>query len=148
MLINNNLVQSATTLYDFKFAKNSPNGKLSKILIENPKSTIQVGDSEGVSGDYPFFTSGETINEWRNYLVDGINCFLSTGGNASIKAYYGKATYSTDTWCITGKGEYSAYLYFYLKSNLINPKTTKLFLNVNARPRYFTHIIIINIILF
>ena len=114
--INNNLVQSATTLYDFKFAKNSPNGKLSKILIENPKSTIQVGDSEGVSGDYPFFTSGETINEWRNYLVDGINCFLSTGGNASIKAYYGKATYSTDTWCITGKGEYSAYLYFYLKS--------------------------------
>ena len=114
--INNNLVQSATTLYDFRFATKSSNGKLSKILMENPKSTIQVGDSEGISGDYPFFTSGETINEWGNYLVDGINCFLSTGGNASIKAYYGKATYSTDTWCITGKGEYSAYLYFYLKS--------------------------------
>ena len=116
MLINNNLVQSATTLYDFMFAKKSANGKLSKILIESPKSTIQVGDSEGVLGDYPFFTSGETINEWTSYLVDGINCFLSTGGNASIKVYYGKASYSTDTWCITDKGEYSAYLYFYLKS--------------------------------
>ena len=114
--INNNLVQSATTLYDFMFAKKSANGKLSKILIESPKSTIQVGDSEGVLGDYPFFTSGETINEWTSYLVDGINCFLSTGGNASIKVYYGKASYSTDTWCITDKGEYSAYLYFYLKS--------------------------------
>ena len=116
MLINNNLVQYATTLYDFKFAKKSSNGKLSKILIENPKSTIQVGDSEDVLGDYPFFTSGETINEWTSYLVDGINCFLSTGGNASIKAYCGKASYSTDTWCISGKGVYSAYLYFYLKS--------------------------------
>ena len=109
-------MQVATTLFDYSFAKRKPNGKLSEIVEEKVKSTIQVGDTEGISGDYPFFTSGETINEWQNYLVDGINCFLSTGGNASIKVYDGKASYSTDTWCITGKGKYSAYLYFYLKS--------------------------------
>ena len=114
--INNNLLQVATTLFDYSFAKRNPNGTLGEIIEEKAKSTIQVGDTEGVSGDYPFFTSGETINEWQEYLVDGINCFLSTGGNASIKVYDGKASYSTDTWCIAGKGKYSAYLYFYLKS--------------------------------
>ena len=114
--INNNLVQLATTLYDYTFAKRIPNGKLAEIVVENPKSTIQVGDTDGISGEYPFFTSGETINEWKSYLVDGINCYLSTGGNASIKVFDGKASYSTDTWCISGKENYSAYLYFYLKS--------------------------------
>lgn len=29
---------------------------------------------------------------------------------------YGKAAYSTDTWCVCGKGEYSFYLFCYLKS--------------------------------
>lgn len=114
--INNNLQQVATTLYDFLFAKKQPNGKLSDILLENEKSTIQVGSSDNICGNYPFFTSGETINEWQDYFVDGINCYLSTGGNASIKVYAGKAAYSTDTWCIYGKENYSSYLYFYLKS--------------------------------
>jgi len=114
--VNNNLLQIATTMFDYLFARQKPNGKLSEIVEEHSKSTVQVGDSEGVIGDYPFFTSGETINEWATYMVDGINCFLSTGGNASVKVFSGKAAYSTDTWCISGKGKYSAYLYFYLKS--------------------------------
>ena len=114
--INNNLLQVATTLFDYSFAKKKTNGKLADIVLENLKSTIQVGNSDGITGKYPFFTSGETINEWTNYLVDGINCYISTGGNASIKVYDGKAAYSTDTWCIYGKDNYSSYLYFYLKS--------------------------------
>lgn len=114
--INNNLLQIATSLFDYSFAKRKPNGKLSDIVLENPKSSIQVNNSDGVVGEYPFFTSGETINEWNSYLVDDINCYLSTGGNATIKVYDGKAAYSTDTWCIHGKDNYSSYLYFYLKS--------------------------------
>lgn len=98
------------------FATKKPNGILRDILCENAKSTIQVNDSAGVLGDYPFFTSGEAINEWKTALVDGMNCYLSTGGNATIKGYYGKAAYSTDTWCVCGKGDYSFYLYCYLES--------------------------------
>lgn len=98
------------------FATKKPNGIISDILCEHAKSTIQVSDSADVSGDYPFFTSGETVKEWKTALVDGMNCYLSTGGNATIKGYYGKAAYSTDTWCVFGKGDYSFYLYSYLKS--------------------------------
>lgn len=114
--INDNLEQVIKSCFDFMFATKNPNGIINDILCEHPKSTIQVNDSVGVSGDYPFFTSGETVNEWQTALVDGMNCYLSTGGNATIKGYYGKAAYSTDTWCVFGKGEYSFYLYSYLKS--------------------------------
>jgi type I restriction enzyme S subunit len=114
--INDNLQQMVYQTYMHMFFGKKPNGLFKDFLVENEKSRIPVGDAKGKQGMYPFFTSGETINEWQNYLVEGINCFLSTGGNASIKVYDGKASYSTDTWCITGKGKYSAYLYFYLKS--------------------------------
>lgn len=115
-IINDNLAQVVKCCFDYMFATQKPNGILRDILCENAKSTIQVNDSAGVLGDYPFFTSGEAINEWKTALVDGMNCYLSTGGNASIKGYYGKAAYSTDTWCVYGKGNYSFYLYCYLKS--------------------------------
>lgn len=98
------------------FAMKKPNGQIKDILCEKPKSTIQVSNSEGISGDYPFFTSGEAINEWKTPLVEGMNCYLSTGGNATIKGYYGQAAYSTDTWCICGTDNYSFYIYAYLKS--------------------------------
>ena len=114
--INDNLQQVIKSCFDFMFGTRKPNGIISDILQERPKSTIQVNDSTGVFGDYPFFTSGEAINEWQSALVDGMNCYLSTGGNATIKGYYGKAAYSTDTWCVCGKGEYSFYLFCYLKS--------------------------------
>ena len=115
-VINDNLQQVIKSCFDFMFATQKPNGIISDILQEHPKSTIQVNDSTGILGDYPFFTSGEAINEWQSALVDGMNCYLSTGGNATIKGYYGKAAYSTDTWCVCGKGEYSFYLFCYLKS--------------------------------
>lgn len=114
--INDNLQQVIKSCFDFMFATRKSNGIISDILQEHPKSTIQVNDSTGILGDYPFFTSGEAINEWQSALVDGMNCYLSTGGNATIKGYYGKAAYSTDTWCVCGKGEYSFYLFCYLKS--------------------------------
>lgn len=114
--LNDNLAQVVKCCFDYMFASKEPNGIVKDILREHAKSTIQVSDSEGVFGDYPFFTSGESVNEWQTSLVDGMNCYLSTGGNATIKGYYGKAAYSTDTWCVYGKGDYSYYLYCYLKS--------------------------------
>lgn len=114
--INDNLQQLATTFYDFWFTTKKPNNNLSSILLENMKSSVQANQVNDVSGDFSFFTSGDTIKENVTYLVDGLNCYMSTGGIATIKAYFGKASYSTDTWCIYGKGGYTAFLYFYLKS--------------------------------
>lgn len=114
--INDNLEQLSTAFYDFHFAKKSPNNELTKILLSRQKSTIQANQMDGINGEYPFFTSGETVSECNIYLTDGLNCYMSTGGAATIKAYFGRASYSTDTWCIYGSGDYSAYLFFYLKS--------------------------------
>ena len=60
--INDNLQQVIKSCFDFMFATRKPNGIISDILQEHPKSTIQVNDSTGVLGDYPFFTSGEAVS--------------------------------------------------------------------------------------
>ena len=85
------------------FYKKNTNGKISDLLIENGKSSIKVGEAKDINGDYPFFTSGEAILEWKEALVEGRNCFLNTGGNADVKFYVGGAAYSTDTWCISAR---------------------------------------------
>lgn len=85
--------------------------KIADILIENKKSKIQVNVAKE-KGKFPFFTSGERIIAYDDYLVDGFNIFLSTGGNPDIKAYKGKCAYSTDTWCVSAE-KYSYVLYYY-----------------------------------
>lgn len=92
------------------------NGRIGDILIENQKSTVQVGEAKDASGDFPFYTSGDVILRWPEPLVDGRNCFLNTGGNAGVKFYVGKAAYSTDTWCVTARDNLSDYLYLILDS--------------------------------
>ena len=114
--INNSLEDLAYTIFLHAFANKTANGAIGDILIENEKSKVKVGNAKDIKGEYPFFTSGESILEWNDYLVDGRNLFLNTGGNADVKFYVGKATYSTDTWCITSKNEMSDYLFLYLKS--------------------------------
>lgn len=114
--INDNLQQMAMITYMHLFFGKKCNGKLGDILIENPKSTIQVNEAKGKSGDYPFFTSGDAILRWTEPIVDGRNIFLNTGGNADIKFYIGKTAYSTDTWCITAKNDMEDYLYLLLNS--------------------------------
>lgn len=93
-----------------------PNSKLGDIIIENPKSTIQVGDARNTDGKIPFFTSGDAILRWSAALVSGRNCYLNTGGNADIKFYVGDSAYSTDTWCITASNDLVDYLYLFLNS--------------------------------
>ena len=107
----------AHTTFDY-FSKNNTKSNfvvLNDILVEKDKSKIQVNDVQDTSGFIPFFTSGETVLYTNQKLETGFNIFLSTGGNAKIQAYYGDASYSTDTWCITAKNNLQFYLYGYLK---------------------------------
>lgn len=114
--INDNLQQMSTATYMHLFYGKKGNGKLGDILIENPKSTIQVSEAKNKSGDFPFFTSGNTVLKWTEPIVDGRNILLNTGGNAGVKFYVGKIAYSTDTWCITAKEGMEDYLYLLLNS--------------------------------
>ena len=122
--INATLEAMAQTVYMHKFFRKPSNGKLGDVIVENPKSTIAVGAAKNFGGAFPFFTSGNAILSWHESLVDGRNIFLNTGGNASVKFYVGKASYSTDTWCITTEN-LSDYLYLLLK--VIEPELDKKF---------------------
>ena len=111
---NDNLQQMAYTEYMHMFYGKKPNGNLGDIIVKNPKSLIKVCDAKNVSGEIPFFTSGETILKWPEALVNGRNCYLNTGGNADVKFYVGGSAYSTDTWCITTENNLADYLYLLL----------------------------------
>ena len=115
-VVNDNLQQIAYATYMHTFFGRATNGKLGDIIVENEKSTVQVGEAKESTGNYPFFTSGDAILRWKNAIVSGRNCFLNTGGNSGVKFYVGDAAYSTDTWCITGKDVFSDYLYLLLES--------------------------------
>lgn len=114
--INNNLEELAYRIFLHDFANKIANGTIGDIIEENEKSKVKVGHAKDIKGEYPFFTSGESILEWNSYLVDGRNLFLNTGGNADVKFYVGKAAYSTDTGSITSKKGMADYLYLYLKT--------------------------------
>lgn len=98
--------------------------KLKNIIVENPKSKIKVSDVKN-DGEIPFFTSGTDILLTSESIVSGLNCYLNTGGNADVKYYYGEASYSTDTWCITAENETKYILPFVL--NKIKPSMDKVF---------------------
>ncbi len=113
--INELLHTIAYKIYEYYFKYKPKNAKLEQIIIENPKSNIMVKNAQKTQDKYPFFTSGDNILSYPKAIIDGRNCFLNTGGNAGIKFYVGKASYSTDTWCICAN-EFSDYLYLLLSS--------------------------------
>lgn len=94
--------------------------KLGDYIKEERKSQIQVGSAKEIeSGKYPFFTSGEKVLTYNEFLTDGENIYLSTGGNAVVKYYDGKAAYSTDTYVIRSKNEneiLTKFLFFTLEN--------------------------------
>jgi len=102
--------------YMHLFYSKKYNGRLGDILVENAKSTIQVGKAKDKFGGYPFFTSGDAVLRWIEPIVEGRNTFLNTGGNADVKFYVGATAYSTDTWCVTAKDGMEDYLYLLLSS--------------------------------
>lgn len=105
-----------------------PNGweirELKDIIIEKDKSSIQVNQAKNLKEKYPFFTSGNEIYSWKESITDGKNCYLSTGGSAFVKYYYGNSAYSTDTWCISAKDNLEDYLYLSILSlgEILNKK--------------------------
>ena len=115
-------------IYNEKLKRNIPIGwevkELSDILKESDKSQIQVGEAKQNIGTYPFFTNGEEIVLYKDAFVNGAYCYLNTGGNADVKFFDGKASYSTDTWCISFD-EYTYIMKEYLQS--IKPLMDKLF---------------------
>ncbi|GAA8572426.1 hypothetical protein oki143_03390 [Helicobacter pylori] len=113
--INELLHTLAYKIYECYFKYKPKNANLEQIIIENPKSSIMVKNAQKTQDKYPFFTSGDNILFYPKAIIDGRNCFLNTGGNAGIKFYVGKASYSTDTWCICAN-EFSDYLYLLLSS--------------------------------
>jgi type I restriction enzyme M protein len=94
--------------------------RLGDFLFENDKSQIQVREAKDLSiGDYPFFTSGEAVFRFNDYLIENENIYLSTGGNAVVKFYDGKAAYSTDTYVVKSNNEEvlkTKFIFYYLES--------------------------------
>ncbi|MHB8281224.1 MAG: N-6 DNA methylase [bacterium] len=92
--------------------------RLGEIIKINPKSTIQVNKAND-NFTYPFFTSGKNIFSFQDYLVDGENIYISTGGKAVVNFYDGKAAYSTDTLSFTTKTEKTMPRYLFIILNLM-----------------------------
>ena len=104
--------------------------RLGEIILENPKSKIQVSQAkENTSGEYPFYTSGLNIYRYDEALIDGDNIYLSTGGNAIVQFYSGKSAYSTDTYVISSKNKNTALtkFIFYILEKQIDYINTFLF---------------------
>ncbi len=94
-----------------------PTKKLGEICEENIKSPFKVENATN-SGEYPFFTSGDNIFTHDEYLVDGENIFLATGGYANVKYYNGKASYSTDTWSLKVKNGLAKFVFYQILARL------------------------------
>ena len=97
---------------------NTPDGwrkiPIGECVVEKKKSPIKVDDATNY-GQYPFFTSGESILQHVDKLIDGENIYLATGGMANVKYYNGEAAYSTDTYVLGAKKDYyPKYIYYVL----------------------------------
>lgn len=92
--------------------------ELGDLIIEKTKSKIQVADATGF-GEFPFFTSGDSVLLHNQKLTENENIYLATGGIANVKYYDGEASFSTDTYAISAKSEFDTkFLYYYLSKNI------------------------------
>lgn len=97
------------------------NYQIKDIIIKNPKSTIKAGDIKESTGNIPAFNSSAKLQYfYYDYLVDGENIFLPTGGSASIHYYNGKSCYTTDVFSFRTEKEkvINKYMYYYFKNDL------------------------------
>ena len=83
-------------------------------IVERKKSPIKVDDATNF-GQYPFFTSGDTVLKHITNLVEGENIYLATGGTANVKYYDGKSAYSTDTYVVCGNEKCDTKFLYYRK---------------------------------
>lgn len=84
--------------------------KISEIILENPKSKIQVGEAkENTTGAYPFYTSGTNIYRYDEALING------------------ESAYSTDTYVIKTNSKMLTKFLFYILQMQQNHINTFLF---------------------
>jgi len=93
---------------------------IGEVVKDQQKSKIQVRTAKEIqNGVYPFFTSGESIFKYDEFLVQNKNIYLSTGGNAIVKFYDGQASYSTDTFVVSSYNETkikTKYIFYIIES--------------------------------
>jgi len=91
---------------------------IEEIIKENPKSILKVNQSKS-HGKYVFYTSGAKTKFYDNFICDGMNIFIATGGKANISFFDGKASYSTDCYSITTKPFVNPkFLFYFLQSKI------------------------------
>jgi type I restriction enzyme S subunit len=125
---NKTLEALAQTLFKHYFLDNPEResweiGKLGDMILENPKSKVMVNQAMSSGGEYQFYTSGKKILTLNQFMVDGFNILLNTGGIADVKMGLGKIAYSTDTWCIKGSIDnqtFFLYCYFVNMGDILN----------------------------
>lgn len=84
-------------------------------IVERKKSPINVEDAAGY-GNYPFFTSGESVLQHTDKQVDGENIYIADGGTANATYYNGGAAYSNHTYVVGCKdGYHTKFLYYLFK---------------------------------
>ncbi|MCL4546501.1 MAG: restriction endonuclease subunit S, partial [Deltaproteobacteria bacterium] len=113
-----NKVISLTPKKNISFKTKWKTVRLGDKIEIKPKSNIQVNQAN-TNSIYPFFTSGKNILSFQDYLVDGENIYLSTGGNAAINFYAGKAAYSTDTLTFAANTEEIKTRYIFIVLNFV-----------------------------
>jgi len=91
--------------------------RLGEVVIENPKSPFKVEDCDNF-GNFPFFTSGDNVLRHSHFLVDEENLFIATGGKAKINYFYGKASYSADTYSLKVKDLNTKYIFYTLLKDI------------------------------
>jgi type I restriction enzyme S subunit len=92
--------------------------RIGDVVVDNPKSKLKVRDSIS-DGAYPFYTSGVSINSCDDFLCDGKNIFLATGGKACVQYYEGKAAYSTDCYSLTTRADVTPKFFFYFLNSIL-----------------------------
>jgi hypothetical protein len=94
-----------------------PAARLEDLIVEHPKSKLKARESK--TGAFPFFTSGVKVGSADDFICEGDNLFIATGGRASVKYYEGKAAYSTDCYSVTSRrGVVPKFIFYFLTSIL------------------------------
>ncbi len=106
--------------------------KLGEVILENKKSKIKAKSALS-GGNFKFFKSGEKTLYCNQSLCKGENIFLATGGKAVIHYFNGDASYSTDTYSISGNSlTATKFLHYFLLLNL-DLIEKKMFLGASIR---------------
>lgn len=88
---------------------------LGDCIVERRKSLLNVENATGY-GEYPFFTSGESVLLHANKQVEGENIYIADGGTANATYYNGEAAYSNHTYVVGCKdGFCTKFIYYALK---------------------------------